>query len=102
MYGISSASATSISSSLTFGLRIAPRSITGPEPNGWVLIRFGSTPSVSVSCVTSTTIATSGRSPCASARAPLRPTSSCTATAATTSHAAPPASATSRAASSAM
>ncbi len=73
--------------------------MTGPEPSGWVPFSRSSMPGASVAWVTSTTIATSGRTACANVRAPAKVISSWTAATATTSPAAPPASATRRAAS---
>ena len=54
-------SAVSTSSSNTFGERVEPRPITGPEPSGWLPISFSSTPGASVAWVTSTAMARSGR-----------------------------------------
>src|SRR3954447_19513278 len=96
-----SASPASWSSSKTFGCRVAPRPITGPEPRWWAPCSRSSTPGTSVACVTSTTIATSGWIRCATVRAPPSVVSSWAAATATTSPPAPPASETSRAASSA-
>ena len=99
VYGMPSASAASISSSLTTGCRVVPRSITGPEPKWCLPSSCSAMPGASVACVTSTAIAMSGRRLCAVVRAPPKAVSSCTAATATTSPGAPPASATSRAAS---
>ena len=74
----------------------------GPWPNSCLPISLTSTPGEPVSCVTSTTIATSGCSPNAVVRAPPNVISSCTTPHAATSPGAPPASATMPAASSAM
>ncbi len=99
MNGMPSASAVSCRSSKTRGLRFEPRSMTGPEPNGWLPSSLTSMPGASVACVTSTTTARSGFSENAVVAAPPNVVSSCTAATATTSPGAPPASATSRAAS---
>ena len=72
-------SAVSTSSSNTFGERVEPRPITGPEPSGWLPTSFSSTPGASVAWVTSTAIARSGRTSKAEVRAPNRPISSWTA-----------------------
>ena len=50
--------------------------ITGPEPNGWRPSSFSSEPGASVAKVTSTTIATSGRSEYAVVAAPANVISS--------------------------
>ena len=77
---IPSASAVSISSSETFGERVEPRPITGPEPSGLVPSSFSLTPGASVAWVTSTATATSGRTWKAAVRgSPKSPISSWTA-----------------------
>ena len=60
VYSIPSRSAVSQSSSKTFGERVEPRPITGPEPSGWLPCSFSSIPGVSVAWVTSIAIARSG------------------------------------------
>ena len=62
MNGMPSASPASCSSSNTRGSSVEPRVSTGPVPNRWRPTSFSSSPGWSVANVTSTAIATSGRS----------------------------------------
>ena len=62
MNGISASSPAACSSSKTCGSSVEPRPITGPLPNLCEPSSFSSEPGGSVANVTSTTIATSGRS----------------------------------------
>ena len=77
MNGMPSASAVACSSSKTAGSSVEPRPITGPEPKRWRPSSFSSVPGASVANVTSTAIATSGRSENAVVRAPAKVISSC-------------------------
>ena len=97
MNGISASSPAACSSSKTCGSSVAPRPITGPEPNLCRPISFSSEPGGSVANVTSTTIATSGWSVNAVVRAPANVISSCVTATPATSPGAPPASDTRRA-----
>ena len=65
-------SAASTSSSKTFGERVEPRPITGPEPSAWLPFSFSSIPGASVAWVTSTATARSGSSAKAEVPPPLQ------------------------------
>ena len=77
MNGMPSFSAVSYRSSNTIGSSVEPRPITGPEPKRWRPSSFSSSPGASVANVTSTAMATSGRSANAVVRAPANVISSC-------------------------